>query len=259
MTTTAQLTAESVTIRVPGRLLVDALDVSVRPGELLAILGQNGSGKSLCMMTLAGLRAPDGGRVSLGDEPLTRMHRSALAKRLSLLPQVIDDLFPSTVLETAMIGRYPHIGRFSWESEQDRAIASASLDTMDLGAFAGRDVLTLSGGERQRLAIAQILTQQPGVFLLDEPTNHLDPQHQVDVMQIFRQRADAGDAVAATLHDVNLASRFADRCLLLFGDGRWRLGSREEVLDEATLTELYGTPMERVRWRDGSLFVAAAS
>ena len=211
------------------------------------------------MMTLAGLRAPDSGHVSLGDVPLTRIHRSALAKRLSLLPQVVEDLFPSTVLETALIGRYPHIGRFSWESEQDRAMASASLEAMDLGAFAGRDVLTLSGGERQRLAIAQILTQQPGVYLLDEPTNHLDPQHQVDVMRVFRNRADAGDAVAATLHDVNLASRFADRCLLLFGDGRWRLGNRDDVLDEETLTELYGTPMERVRWRDGSLFVAAAS
>lgn len=259
MTTTAHLTAESVTIRVPGRLLIEALDLTLRPGELLAILGQNGSGKSLCMLTLAGLRAPDRGRVSLGDEALADLRRSTLAKRLSLLPQVVEDLFPSSVLETAMIGRYPHIGRFSWESEQDRAIARASLDTMDLGAFAGRDVRTLSGGERQRLAIAQILTQQPGVFLLDEPTNHLDPQHQVDVMRVFRERADAGNAVAATLHDVNLASRFADRCLLLFGDGRWRLGERDDVLDEDTLTELYGTPMERVRWRDGSLFVAAAS
>ena len=247
MTSTAHLTAESLTIRVPGRLLVEALELSIRPGELVAILGQNGSGKSLCMMTLAGLRAPDSGHVSLGDVPLTRIHRSALAKRLSLLPQVVEDLFPSTVLETALIGRYPHIGRFSWESEQDRAMASASLEAMDLGAFAGRDVLTLSGGERQRLAIAQILTQQPGVYLLDEPTNHLDPQHQVDVMRVFRNRADAGDA------------GYSDRCLLLFGDGRWRLGNRDDVLDEETLTELYGTPMERVRWRDGSLFVAAAS
>ena len=259
MTSDAHLTAESLTIRVPGRLLVDALDLSIRSGEFVAILGQNGSGKSLCMMTLAGLRAPDGGRVLLGGEPIERVPRAALAKRLSLLPQVVEDLFPSTVLETALIGRYPHIGRFSWESAQDRDIASASLDTMDLGAFAGRDVLTLSGGERQRLAVAQILTQQPGVFLLDEPTNHLDPQHQVDVMRTFRQRADAGDAVAASLHDVNLASRFADRCLLLFGDGRWRLGGRDEVLDEATLSELYGTPMERVPWRDGSVFIAAAS
>ena len=245
MTSDAHLTAESLTIRVPGRLLVDALDLSIRSGEFVAILGQNGSGKSLCMMTLAGLRAPDGGRVLLGGEPIERVPRAALAKRLSLLPQVVEDLFPSTVLETALIGRYPHIGRFSWESAQDRDIASASLDTMDLGAFAGRDVLTLSGGERQRL--------------LDEPTNHLDPQHQVDVIRTFRQRADAGDAVAASLHDVNLASRFADRCLLLFGDGRWRLGGRDEVLDEATLSELYGTPMERVPWRDGSVFIAAAS
>lgn len=255
----ARLTAESLTIRVPGRVLVDGLDLSLRPGEFLAILGQNGSGKSLCMMTLAGLRAPDGGRVLFDGVPLGQSRRGELARHLSLLPQVVEDLFPSTVLETALIGRYPHIGRFSWESKKDRDIAAASLETVDLGGFTDRDVLTLSGGERQRLAIAQILTQRPGAYLLDEPTNHLDPQHQVDVMRLFRRRADDGDAVAATLHDVNLASRFADRCLLLFGDGRWRLGGRDDVLNEATLSELYGTPMDRVPWKDGSLFVAAAS
>ena len=86
-------------------------------------------------------------------------------------------------------------------------------------------MLTLSGGERRRLAIAQVLTQTPDLYLLDEPTNHLDPQHQLDALRLFREKADDGAAVIASLHDVNLAVRFADRCLLLYGDGRWDLGS----------------------------------
>jgi iron complex transport system ATP-binding protein len=127
---------------------------------------------------------------------------------------------------------------------------------MDL---AQRDVLTLSGGERRRLAIAQVLTQQPDIYLLDEPTNHLDPQHQLDAMRVFRQAADNGAAVMASLHDVNLAVRFADRCLLLFGDGRWELGPSTEVLVETRLSELFATPMEAVSWRSHTLFVAGSA
>jgi iron complex transport system ATP-binding protein len=128
---------------------------------------------------------------------------------------------------------------------------------MDLGDMPGRDVATLSGGERRRAALAQVLTQAPDIYLLDEPTNHLDPQHQLDVLKIFVRQAEDGAIVIASLHDVNLAARFADQCLLLFGDGRWALGEPDRILTEDRLTELYATRMESVRWRDNRLFVAA--
>ena len=127
---------------------------------------------------------------------------------------------------------------------------------MGLAELTGRDILTLSGGERRRLALAQVLAQSPAVYLLDEPTNHLDPQHQLDAMRVFRAAADAGASVVATLHDVNLAVRFADRCLLLYGDGRWTLGPSANVLNEDNLSELFATPMEVVSWRSQQLFVA---
>ena len=244
-------------VDVSGRTLVDNLSFELRPGELLAILGQNGSGKTLTLHTLAGLRPAASGRVLLQGNDVVSASRRDTARALALLPQHVDDIFPATVIDTAMIGRHPHIARFQWETSQDVAIAKAALAAVGLDTLAHRDVLTLSGGERRRLAIAQILTQQPDVYLLDEPTNHLDPQHQLDALRLFRSKADAGAAVVASLHDVNLAVRYADRCLLLYGDGRWDIGATTEVLDEPRLSELFATRMEALTWRDLRLFVAS--
>ena len=246
-----------LTVTVPGRTLVAGLQMHVERGDFLAVLGQNGAGKSLTLLTLAGLRRFDQGEVVLLGEPLKSRRRLDIAKNLALLPQTTEDVFPATVLDTALIGRHPHIGRLQWESLQDRNIAEQALRQMDLDSMQDRDVATLSGGERRRLAIAQTLTQTPAVYLLDEPTNHLDPQHQLDVLSVFQERAESGAAIIASLHDVNLAARYADKCLLLFGDGRWELGPTDSILSTERLTELYATPMEAIQWRDTRLFVAA--
>lgn len=251
------IACHDLTITVPDRLLVANLDFELRPGEFLAVLGQNGAGKSLTLLTLAGLRRPDRGEVLLLGSGITQWTRKTVAKNVALLPQYTEDVFPATVLETVLIGRHPHIGRLQWESDNDRRIALESLRLMDLADFPERNVTTLSGGERRRLAIAQTLTQSPVIYLLDEPTNHLDPQHQLDVLQAFKRRANDGATIITSLHDVNLASRYADQCLLLFGDGRWELGPTAAVLSEERLSALYDTPMEAVAWRDMRLFVAA--
>ncbi len=248
---------EDLTVDVAGRTLVDALTMTIKRGELIAVLGQNGSGKTLTIHTLAGLRPARAGSVHLLGANVASSKRQHIAKHLALLPQHVDDIFPATVIDTALIGRHPHIGRLSWESDDDINIAKAALASADLEALADRDVLTLSGGERRRLAIAQVLTQAPDLYLLDEPTNHLDPQHQLDALRLFRKQANSGAAVIASLHDVNLAVRFADRCLLLYGDGRWDLGRTAKILNSARLSQLYATPMEAVSWRNRELFVAS--
>ena len=250
------LNCQSIRVSVPGRRLVDDLDLSLERSEVIAVLGQNGAGKSLTLQTLAGLRRPDHGRVHLGGSDIFSSRRQDVARQLALLPQAIEDIFPATVMDTALIGRHPHIGKLNWESADDYAAAEQALHTMGLDDLADRDILTLSGGERRRLALAQVLAQAPKVYLLDEPTNHLDPQHQLDAMRVFRAAADGGASVIATLHDVNLAVRFADRCLLLYGDGRWTLGPAATVLNESDLSELFATPMESVAWRSHRLFVA---
>jgi iron complex transport system ATP-binding protein len=251
----AVLSCRDLTVAVPGRRLVGGLDLELGRGDFLAVLGRNGAGKTLTLLTLAGLRAPDAGQVTLGNRPLDGLERAAVAKQLALLPQSDDDVFPATVLQTVLVGRHPHIRPLGWEKELDRRIACRSLDQVDLGPFAEREIATLSGGERRRAAIAQVLAQDPAVYLLDEPTNHLDPQHQLDALQLFVDRTREGAAVIATLHDVNLAVRFAARCLLLYGDGRWELGPTESVLTESRLSELYAVPMEAVRWRGRDLFM----
>ena len=248
---------QGLTISVPGRRLINALELDAAPGEFIAVLGPNGVGKSLALHTLAGVRATEHGSISLGHENVAGLTRQQVALSVGLLPQYTEDFFPATVFDTVMIGRHPHIGRLRWESDADFEIARQSLRDVDLAEFADRDVLTLSGGERRRLAVAQVLTQAPNVFLLDEPTNHLDPQHQLDVLKIFRNLAKDGKTVLASLHDVNLAARFADRCLLLFGDGRWKIGVTDDVLESGELSDLYHTPMETVPWHHRQLFVAA--
>lgn len=253
-----ELAATDLDVGVAGRDLVCGMNLAIRAGEILAILGPNGVGKSLTLHTLAGLRPPDNGAISLGGSPLNTLDRQQIATCVALLPQYTEDIFPATVLDTVMIGRHPHIGRFQWESGSDREIARAALQQLDLLELQNRNVGTLSGGERRRLAIAQVLTQNPSTYLLDEPTNHLDPHHQLDVLHLFRQRAAAGAAVAVSLHDVNLAARFADRCLLLYGDGRWNVGETAEVLSTQSLTNLYHAQMESVTWRGMPLYVATS-
>ncbi|HET6629106.1 MAG TPA: ABC transporter ATP-binding protein [Woeseiaceae bacterium] len=251
----AALACRDLAVAVPGRRLVDGLDLVLEPGDFLAVLGRNGTGKTLTLLTLAGLRVPQSGEVRLQGRTLAELKRSQIARELALLPQSVDDAFPATVLETVLVGRHPHVGPLGWETAGDRRIACRALDRVGLAPFADRDIATLSGGERRRAAIAQVLTQEPQVYLLDEPTNHLDPQHQLEVLRLFAGKVRDGAAVIATLHDVNLAARFAQRCLLLYGDGRWALGPTASVLSESRLSELYAVPMAAVPWRGRHVFM----
>ena len=253
------LSATGIDVTVAERLLVGALDLELAQGEILSILGKNGSGKTLLLHTLAALRSPAAGTLRIGGDVPNSIPARELARRRVLLPQNSEDVFPATVLETVLTGRHPHIARLGFESAEDKRVALDALATLELADMQERDVLTLSGGERQRLAVAQVLAQQSELLLLDEPTNHLDPKHQLEVLALIEKLAGEGKAVALSLHDVNLAARISDRCLLLFGDGRWLLGHTDDVLSAENLLALYGTPMEQLAVGDGTVFVPAFS
>jgi len=250
------LACTQLTVEVAGRTLVRDLQLTIAGGTVTAILGRNGSGKTLTLHTLAGLRVPARGNVTLDDLQLAAWPRRALARRLGLLTQTTEDPFPSTVLDSVLVGRHPHIDFWRWENDGDRAIARAALAAVALEDLAEREVDTLSGGERRRVALAALLAQDPDVFLLDEPINHLDPHHQLDVLQLLREKARARRTVVMSLHDAGLAARFSDHALLLFGNGEWLSGPTSEVLTPATMTKLYGVAVREIAWAGGRTFVA---
>jgi len=251
------LAARGLTIRAGERRLVAELSFALSPGEFVAVLGRNGSGKTLTLHALAGLDAPAAGEVLLDGAPLRGQRRRRIAQRLALLMQAREEGLPATVLETVLVSRHPHLKALQWESAADHEIAHRALERLGLSPLAGRSVDTLSGGEQQRLAIAAILAQAAPILLLDEPINHLDPQHELAVLELFRGLTRVGSAVLATLHDPSLAARFADRVLLLYGDGRWRLGPAAEVLTAQSLGELYGTAMLELEGNGRRVFVSA--
>jgi len=255
LTSTSPLATKDVAVQVGARELVSGLTLEFTAGEFVAVLGRNGCGKTLTLHTLAGLRQPDRGTVFVNGLPLEQLGRRAIARRIGLLAQDLEDGFAATAMETVLIGRHPHLRFWQWESSDDERRARDALAAVDLGDFAARTTDTLSGGEHRRLAIAALLTQAPQVFLLDEPTNHLDPHHQLAVLLRFRELARAGSTVIATLHDPTLAARFADRALLLFGDGRWVAGPVDTTVTAESLGELYLTPMIEVRKEDRRIFV----
>jgi iron complex transport system ATP-binding protein len=250
------LAAEALTIRAGPRLLVERLTLQLRRGEFLAVLGRNGCGKSRTLHALAGLDAPAAGRVLLEGKSLASLPRRAVARRLGLLPQDREDALALSVLESVSLGRHPHLRVWQRESAQDLAIARDALVRVGLEDCTTRSLTTLSGGEQRRVAVAALLAQRPQVYLLDEPSNHLDPQHQIGILSLFRSLCDEGASVIATLHDPNLAARFADTVLLMHGEGRYRLGPAGELLDSAALSELYQTPIESLGVPPRRVFVA---
>ncbi len=244
------LRAAALSVSIGRHAVCRDLDWTVYAGETWAILGRNGSGKSTLLNTLAGLHRQDRGELGIGGHalPAAAAGRSAraLARVRGYLAQHQTDPFASTAMETALVGRHPHLGRWDWESPADRDIAVAALAEVDLADCAERDVQTLSGGERQRLAVAQLLAQQPALFLLDEPLTHLDLSHQVAVMDLFTRRARDGAAIVAVLHDPGFAARYCSKVLLLFGDGEWLAGPADTAITTSNLTRLYGHPLREI-------------
>jgi iron complex transport system ATP-binding protein len=255
VTATPILAARALEVKIAGIRICTALDFTVENGQCWAILGRNGAGKTTLLVTLAGLRPPSAGIIEIEGRVLASFSPRELARVRALLPQDDSDPFPATALETALVGRHPHLGRWQWEGAQDLRIAREALAAVDMADAEARDVRTLSGGERRRVTLAATLAQEPQLFLLDEPSSHLDLAHQVAVLDRLTELARSdGRAMVMALHDVNLAARYCDHVLLL-DRGTASAGPVEELLTSERLSALYGVPLRNLREGDRNVFV----
>lgn len=234
--------ARGLGIRLGRRQVLDAVDLTARAGEVVALVGPNGAGKSTLLAALAADLPAGSGEIRIDGRPATAWSPPELALRRAVLPQSAALSFPFPVEDVVRMGRAPWAGTAK-EDEDDVAVASA-MEATEVTRFAARPFSALSGGERARVALARVLAQRAPLLLLDEPTAALDLRHQELVLRICRERAAAGDAVVVVLHDLGLAAAYADRAVVL-RDGRVAVdGPPAEVFTGELLGEVYRQPVE---------------
>lgn len=250
------LACQSLDISIGNTLVCKGMNMTLGPGQFWGLLGPNGIGKTTLLKCLAGLMPPDEGSVQLEGQPIDKLPRRVVARLLGMLQQHTVYIFDATVLETAMTGRHPHLSYWEREGPEDKQKTLDAIRAVDLEGFENRSVTDLSGGEARRLAFASLIVQEPDILLLDEPTNHLDLKHQVHVMGLVESlvREQRRSALVA-MHDVNLAARYCDHVLMLFGDGDWLAGPVGDLLNRENLERLYRCPVETVQSPAGLRFL----
>ena len=244
------LAGHNLSIGYRDRVVGSHLDISLRPGEVLALLGPNGGGKTTLLKTLLGLLPPKGGEVQLGGRPLTSYTARERARHIAYVPQSHAATFAFDVETLVLMGRTAHGTLFSRPSPADRVIAIRMLERFGIAHLAGRPYTNISGGERQLTLLARALAQQPQFVVLDEPTASLDFGNQGRVMQEIRALGASGHGVLFTTHDPNHAMRAADRAFLLRQGVRIADGEVRTVLNRAQLEALYSAKLAVFQDRD---------
>ena len=239
-TNCAPIIAENVCVWLGDTQALESVSFEAEPGEIVGLIGPNGAGKSTLLRVLAGLTRPDEGSVRLGETQLRGMNASERARLIAYMPQQ-DANHPFTALETVLMGRYPHLGRFELEGRRDRKMARTAMERTDTVRFESRQLDRLSGGERQRVVLARSLVQQSSVILLDEPSSSLDLRYRLSIMETLKQEIELRQVVVVVaLHDVFLASRYCDRLALMSEGAIDTVGDPNEVLTPDNLRRVFG-------------------
>ncbi len=233
-----------------GKPVLRQIGLDIRDGEFLGILGPNGSGKTTLLKCLnRSLKVPRG-RVKVRGRDVNDISRRELAQTFAVVAQEAVYGFDFTVQEVVSMGRYPHLGRFEFESPAHRSIVEKAMKYTKVFKLRSKPVTRISGGEKQRVMIAQALAQEPRVLLLDEPTKNLDIGHELDVLDLIKKKNKDGDVtVIAVLHDLNLAARYCDRIALLKEGKIFDIGGAGKVLSPRNIKEVFGVKV--VADRDG--------
>jgi len=231
----------SVSFRYHEDWVLQDVSFRVEKGEFVGVIGPNGSGKTTLLKTLYRLLSPQKGEILFELVPMKKMDRADIAKRIAVVAQETHLLFPFSVLETVLMGRSPHLGHLMFESEKDLEITKKAMEWTKVLPFSERSMDELSGGERKRVFIARALAQEPEVILLDEPTANLDIHHQMDFLDlILTLNRERGLTIVMASHDMNIASEFCDRLILLQGGGIYKVGTPDEVITQENIEKVYG-------------------
>ena len=236
------ITATDVGVDLDGVTVLDGVSLDVVPGEVLCLVGPNGAGKSTLLAVLSGERRPVRGQVTIGGRELGGIRTSELARLRSVLTQENTVSFPFRVAEVVAMGRAPWARTI--EGRDDVRAVTEAMDATDIRHLASRRYTALSGGERARVSLARVLAQGAGAVFLDEPTASLDLRHQEEVMRIARNLAASGRSVVVVVHDLSLASAYADRLALIAGGRLEAIGAPAAVLTEERIERVYGLPVE---------------
>ena len=228
--------AEDISWTIGAKSILDAVSFQARPGEMLGLLGPNGSGKTSLLRLLAGLKQPRAGRVLLDGKDIRSIPRKAIARRLAFVEQHAATNQNLKVADVVKLGRFPHRSMFSGWTAADDAAVDRALARAGMAGTRDDRWQSLSGGERQRAHIARALAQDPSELILDEPTNHLDIQHQIGLLSLI---ADLPVTSIIALHDINHAAMFCDRLLVLKEGRIVAEGTPRDVLTEELLREVF--------------------
>ena len=236
-----KLETEKLSLAYGHNVVMRELTFQVTPGEMLGLIGPNGSGKSTVIKAMSRVISPYSGKILADGRDIAKIPRAELARLIGVVPQM--PLLPSTftAFEIVLMGRNPHLGLFQHESTSDMAITWQAMGRTVTQSLAERKVGELSGGEIQRLVIARVLAQQPKSILLDEPTSNLDINHQVEILDLIKSLCREDNlAVVITMHDLNLASQYCDRLILINRGQVHAQGTPAEVINAKNIEEVYG-------------------
>lgn len=233
------LTAQKISVCYGQHSVLSHVDLEVKPGQFIGLLGANGSGKSTLLRTIMGFIKPTNGHVRIHGRPIQKYSIKQLAQTVAYVPQDTYVDFDFSVKQLVEMGRHPYLHRFASAVKHQTKVKEA-LDITQLSHLQDRSVLELSGGQRQKVFIAKALAQDPDLFVLDEPISALDIRHQLDVLELINAVTKRGSAAIAAIHDLNLAARFCDDIVLLADGCVLAAGKPEEVLTEEYIRQAYG-------------------
>ena len=232
------ITIKDLTFSYNSHKILDDVNIAVEDSEILSLVGPNGSGKTTLIKCIDRILKPKGS-ILLDGKDIEELSRQEIARTIGYVPQSSTSSLSTTVFDTVLMGRKPHI---SWQvSDADLDKVAGILELLHLEELAMRDFSQLSGGQKQKVLIARALAQEPAVLLLDEPTSNLDMRHQLEVMEIVRDMVHEKKISAVmAIHDLNLASRFSDKLVMLKNGRVYAAGEPKSLLNEANISNVYG-------------------